>query len=250
MKGKLEAQVDKNNLPKHIVIIMDGNGRWAEQKKLDRVSGHKEGMKSVKAVVEGAKDIGIENITLYAFSAQNWKRPKDEVNALMELLKHYLQKESHKLIEKDIRLNAIGRLWELPRDVYEVLETAIEKSKHCKSLTLTLALSYGGREEIVDAAKEMISLGKIAPEDINQTNFSKFLYTSDLPEPDLLIRTSGELRLSNFMLWQLAYTEIYVTKTLWPNFRKRHLIKAILNYQRRERRFGLTGDQVRKKDVI
>ena len=250
MKGKFESLVDKNNLPAHIVIIMDGNGRWAEQKGLDRISGHREGMKSVRAVVKGAREIGVRNLTLFAFSAQNWKRPKAEVDALMELLKHFLNKETEKLIENEIRLNAIGRLWELPRDVNEVLESTIEKTKHFKGLTLTLALSYGGREEIVDATKKIISHRNIAPEDINQTNFSNYLYTRDLPEPDLLIRTSGELRLSNFMLWQLAYTEIYVTKTLWPNFRKRHLIKAILNYQGRERRFGLTGDQVKKREAI
>jgi len=221
-----------------------------KEKNLDRISGHREGMKSARAVVKGAKDLGVKHITLYAFSAQNWKRPKVEVDALMELLKQYLLKEGNKLIENGISLNAIGRLWELPRDVYEVLADTIEKTRDCNELTLTLALSYGGREEIIDAVKQMISHGNIAPEDINQTNFSKFLYTYDLPEPDLLIRTSGEMRLSNFMLWQLAYTEIYVTKTLWPNFRKRHLIKAILNYQKRERRFGLTGDQVKKREII
>ena len=250
MKGKLESLVDKSNLPAHIVIIMDGNGRWAKQKGLDRISGHREGMKSVRAVVKGAGELGVKNLTLFAFSAQNWKRPKAEVDALMELLKHFLNKETDKLIENDIKLNAIGRLWELPKDVNGVLENSIGKTRHCKGITLTLALSYGGREEIVDAAKKMISQHNTAHKDINQANFSNFLYTRDLPEPDLLIRTSGELRLSNFMLWQLAYTEIYVTKTLWPNFRKRHLIKAILNYQGRERRFGLTGDQVKKREVI
>jgi len=250
MKGKLESLVDKNNLPAHIVIIMDGNGRWAKKKNLDRISGHREGMKSVRAVVKGAKELGVKHITLYAFSAQNWKRPKVEVDALMELLKHYLLNESDKLIENGISLNAIGRLWELPRDVYEVLTQSINKTKNCNELTLTLALSYGGREEIIDGIKEMIFKGNISPEDINQHNFSQFLYTSDLPEPDLLIRTSGEMRLSNFMLWQLAYTEIYVTKTLWPDFRKQHLINAVLNYQKRERRFGLTGEQVKKREVI
>lgn len=250
MKGKLESLVDRNNLPAHIVIIMDGNGRWAKKKNLDRISGHREGMKSVKAVVKGAKELGVKYITLYAFSAQNWNRPKVEVGALMKLLKHYLINEGDKLIENGVSLNAIGRLWELPRDVYEVLLETIDKTKKCKELTLTLALSYGGREEIIDGIKEMVSKGNLAPEDINQNNFSKFLYTDDLPEPDLLIRTSGEMRLSNFMLWQLAYTEIYVTRTLWPNFRKRHLIKAILNYQKRERRFGLTGEQVKKREVI
>ena len=250
MKGKLESYVDPKKLPGHVVIIMDGNGRWAKKKNLDRISGHREGMKSVRAVVKGARDLGIKYITLYAFSAQNWNRPKGEVNALMELLRQYLLKESDKLSENDIRLNAIGRLWELPEDVHRVLTQTIEKTRHCTALTLTLALSYGGREEIVDAVKKIASNGKISPEKINNSNFSNFLYTGDLPEPDLLIRTSGEMRLSNFMLWQLAYTEIYVTKTLWPNFRKRHLVKAILNYQGRERRFGLTGEQVKKREVI
>lgn len=246
MKGKLESYVDPKKLPEHVVIIMDGNGRWAKKKNLDRISGHKEGMKSVRAVMKGARDLGIKHVTLYAFSAQNWNRPKDEVKALMELLKQYLLKEGERLVENDVRLNAIGRLHELPEDVYEVLTQTMEKTRRCKNLTLTLALSYGGREEIVDAVKKITSNGKISPEKINKTNFSNYLYTGDLPEPDLLIRTSGEMRLSNFMLWQLAYTEIYVTKTLWPNFRKRHLVKAILNYQRRERRFGLTGEQVKK----
>lgn len=250
MKGKLESDVDPNKLPKHVVIIMDGNGRWAKKKNLDRISGHKEGMKSVRAVMKGAKDLGIKHMTLYAFSAQNWNRPEEEVKALMELLKQYLLKEGERLLENDIRLNAIGRLWELPGDVYQVLTDTIEKTRNCRELTLTLALSYGGREEIIDAVKRISSDKSISPDDINQSNFSGYLYTSGLPEPDLLIRTSGEMRLSNFMLWQLAYTEIYVTKTLWPNFRKRHLIKAILNYQRRERRFGLTGEQVRKREVI
>lgn len=250
MKGKLESYVDPKKLPEHVVIIMDGNGRWAKKKNLDRISGHREGMKSVRAVVKGAKDLGIKHITLYAFSAQNWSRPKKEVKALMELLRQYLLKEGDKLSENNVRLNAIGRLHELPEDVYEVLTQTMEKTRHCKDLTLTLALSYGGREEIVDAVKKIASNGKLSPEKIDQTNFSNYLYTGDLPEPDLLIRTSGEMRLSNFMLWQLAYTEIYVTKTLWPNFRKRHLVKAILNYQRRERRFGLTGEQVKKRDII
>lgn len=250
MKGKLESFIDRNKLPAHIAIIMDGNGRWAEKKNLDRISGHREGMKSVRSVVKAARDLGIGHITLYAFSAQNWQRPKAEVNALMELLKHYLLKECDKLIENGVRLKAIGRLHELPRDVYEVLVDTIKKTDACREITLTLALSYGGREEIIDAVKQIVSDRRAAPENIDQSSFSRFLYTSDIPDPDLLIRTSGEMRLSNFMLWQIAYTEIYVTRTLWPNFRKRHLIKAILNYQRRERRFGLTGKQIKKREVI
>ena len=249
MKGKTETYLDKSKIPQHIVIIMDGNGRWAKRKGTDRISGHKEGMKSVKAVVKAASELEIKFITLFAFSAQNWQRPKIEVDALMELLKEYLKKEGKKLAENDIKLNAIGRLSELPGDVYNVLTETINITRHCKSLTLTLALSYGGREEIVDAIREIISNGNISPHEIDEISFSKFLYTADLIEPDLLIRTSGELRLSNFLLWQLAYTEIYVTKTLWPDFRKRHLIKAIINYQKRERRFGLTSDQTGKRDV-
>ncbi len=248
--GKFESLIDKDKLPTHIAIIMDGNGRWAKKKNLDRISGHREGMKSVRAVVTAAKDLGIEYVTLYAFSAQNWKRPKNEVNALMELLKHYLLKERGNLIENGIRLNAIGRLRDLPQDVYDVLQDTIELTKNFRKPTLTLALSYGGREEIIDAVKKIMTGGNIHPESISQTNFSQFLYTADMPEPDLLIRTSGEMRLSNFMLWEIAYTEIYITRTLWPNFRKRHLVKAILNYQRRERRFGLTGEQVNKREAI
>lgn len=249
MKRKTETYLDKSKIPQHIVIIMDGNGRWAKRKGTDRISGHKEGMKSVKAVVKAASELEIKFITLFAFSAQNWQRPKVEVDALMELLKEYLKKEGKKLAENDIKLNAIGRLSELPGDVYNVLTETINITRHCKSLTLTLALSYGGREEIVDAIREIISNGNISPHEIDEISFSKFLYTADLIEPDLLIRTSGEVRLSNFLLWQLAYTEIYVTKTLWPDFRKRHLIKAIINYQKRERRFGLTSDQTGKRDA-
>jgi undecaprenyl diphosphate synthase len=249
MKGKLQSLLDMNNLPRHIVIIMDGNGRWANRKGLDRISGHREGMKAVRSVVKAARELGIKSITLYTFSAQNWRRPKDEVDALMELLKQYLIQEGNRLVEKEIRLNAIGRLWELPSDAYRVLVETIERTKDCRGMTLTLALSYGGREEIVDAVKKIMARGDIAPEDLNEEIFSEFLYTAGLPEPDLLIRTSGEMRLSNFLLWQLAYTEIYVTKTLWPDFRKRHLIKAILNYQNRERRFGLTSEQIKKRKI-
>ncbi len=248
MKGKVESLLTQGKLPRHIVVIMDGNGRWANRKGFDRISGHKEGMKSVKSVVKASRDLGIKAVTLFAFSAQNWKRPKSEVDALMKLLKEYLIKEVNRLVEKEIKLNAIGRLWELPSDVHEVLVKTMEKTKLCKEMTLTLALSYGGREEIIDAIKKIISDG-ISPEDLDEDSFSKFLYTSNLPEPDLLIRTSGEIRLSNFLLWQLAYTEIYVTKTLWPDFKKKHLIRALINYQNRERRFGLTSDQIRKREV-
>ena len=250
MKGKLESLIDREKLPLHVAIIMDGNGRWAKNKNLDRISGHREGMKSVRAVVTAAKDLGIRYITLYAFSAQNWQRPKSEVDALMELLKHYLLKERDKLIENGIRLNAIGRLDELPQAVTDVLRDTMEMTRDGREMTLTLALSYGGREEIMDAVKKIIAAGNISSEFIDQPDLSRFLYTEGMPDPDLLIRTSGEMRLSNFMLWQIAYAEIYVTRTLWPNFRKRHLVKAILNYQNRERRFGLTGEQLKKREAI
>jgi len=250
MKGKLESLIDRDNLPSHIAIIMDGNGRWAKNKNLDRISGHREGMKSVRAVVTAAKDLGIGYVTLYAFSAQNWQRPKAEVDALMELLKHYLLKERAKLIENGIRLNAIGRLGDLPASVSDVLRDTIEMTKNGREMTLTLALSYGGREEIVDAVNKILSAGGPSAGPIDVSGFSRLLYTDGMPEPDLLIRTSGEMRISNFMLWQAAYAEIYVTRTLWPNFRKRHLVKAILNYQSRERRFGLTGEQLRKREAI
>ena len=240
-------KLDKKRLPKHVVIIMDGNGRWAERKNLSRISGHREGIKAVSSIVGAGREIGLKYITLFAFSAQNWNRPKKEVLTLMELLKHYLLEEGERLVQQDIRLNAIGRLYQLPGDVRETLESIIEKTKKCKTMTLTLALSYGSREEIVDTVKTIIDKG-IAPKDIDEETINRHLYTSDIPDPDLLIRTSGEMRISNFLLWQLAYTEIYVTKTLWPNFRKRHLIKAIQNYQGRERRFGLTGRQIKKRD--
>jgi undecaprenyl diphosphate synthase len=249
MRKKLDSRIDKANIPAHIAIIMDGNGRWAKRKGIDRISGHREGMKSVRSVVKAASELGIRLVTLYAFSEQNWKRPKVEVDALMELLKQYLLRERDGLVKNGIRLNAIGRLWELPKDVFLVLMETIEMTKQCNSLILTLALSYGGREEIIDAVKEIISRRNILPEDINEQSFSNYLYTLDLPEPDLLIRTSGEFRLSNFLLWQMAYTEIYFTKTLWPDFRKKHLIKALINYQNRERRFGLTSDQTAKRKV-
>ena len=240
-------KIDKKHLPNHVVIIMDGNGRWAERKNLSRITGHREGIKSVSSIVGAGREVGLKYITLFAFSAQNWNRPKKEVLALMELLKQYLIEEGERLVEQDIKLNAIGRLHQLPEDVLKILNSIIIKTKNCKAMTLTLALSYGSREEIVDTMKKLIKKG-IDPDKIDEETISKNLYTADIPDPDLLIRTSGEMRISNFLLWQLAYTEIYVTKTLWPNFRKRHLIKAIQNYQNRERRFGLTGKQIKKRD--
>ncbi len=229
---------------------MDGNGRWAQKNNLDRISGHREGMKSVKSVIQESRKIGIKYLTLYAFSAQNWNRPRPEVNALMELLTFYLLEQGQALLEKDIRLNAIGRLNSLPEDALNVLNQTMELTKDCSAMTLTLALSYGGREEIIDAVKKICDKPNMSSKDINEDFFSNYLYTSDIPDPDLLIRTSGEHRISNLLLWQLAYTEIYFTKTLWPDFRKRHLVKAISNYQNRERRFGLTAEQLKTREVI
>ena len=233
------------SIPRHVVIIMDGNGRWARRKNLDRLIGHREGIKSARSVVRTAREIGIEYVTLYTFSAQNWKRPGKEVFALMELLRHYLSNEGEKLLAQNTRLNAIGDLSNLPQDIRELLDHVMKMTEKCDSLTITLALSYGGREEIINAVNSIIAEGKQTP--VSEGEFEKYLYTSCLPEPDLLIRTGGEMRLSNFLLWQLAYAEIYVTKTLWPNFRRRHLLKAIANYRNRERRFGLTGEQIRKQ---
>lgn len=250
MKGKLESQLIKGQLPKHIAIIMDGNGRWASKRGLIRIMGHQEGMKSVKSVIKAAHDLGIKAVTLYAFSVQNWRRPESEVNSLMKLLKEYLIKEGKTLIERGIRLKVIGRMGDLPQDVREVLEDIVEKSKSGDEMILTLALSYGGREEIVDAVREIMSRRDLFQDDISVDTFSRYLSTSDLPELDLLIRTSGEMRVSNFLLWQIAYAEIYVTNTLWPDFRRRHLIKALLHYQNRERRFGLTSEQIRKREAL
>ena len=247
MKKNPKKTIDMRNVPDHVVIIMDGNGRWAEKRRLSRITGHREGMKSVSSIVKTGKEVGIKYITLFAFSVQNWNRPKKEVSALMDLLKQFLIQEGPKLLDQDIRLNAIGRLNKLPKEARDTLKKIMDMTRNCKSLTLTLALSYGSREEIVDAVRKVAEKG-YNPRNINEKTIGKYLYTADLPDPDLLIRTSGEMRISNFLLWQLAYTEIYVTKTLWPNFRRRHFLNAIMNFQDRERRFGLTGKQIKRRD--
>ncbi len=246
MKEKRNDSI-RTSVPRHVVIIMDGNGRWAQQKDLERIDGHREGMKSTRSVVSEAIEIGIKYLTLYAFSAQNWKRPEDEVFSLMDLLRNYLENEAENLLSRDIRLNAIGNLSNLPSDIGDLLESVMKMTEHCNSLTLTLALSYGSREEIVAAVNRIIRSGRKQP--VTEQDFQQHLYTSGLPEPDLLIRTGGEMRLSNFLLWQLAYSEMYVTRTPWPNFRKRHLRKAIGNYRDRERRFGLTGEQIQSRGL-
>lgn len=240
-------EIDKDKLPKHIAIIMDGNGRWAKKKLLNRISGHIRGVDAVREVVTACRELGIKVLTLYALSTENLRRPKDEVTALMGLLKEYLLKEREEMIENNIRLCAIGRLEDLPSDVRVTLQEMIKKTEHCDGMILNLALSYGGRAEILHAAKGIISdlrEGKMKPEELTEQRFSQYLWTWGLPDPDLLIRTSGEFRISNFLLWQIAYTELYVTETLWPDFNREELLKAIADYQSRERRFGLTSEQL------
>ncbi|OAG27139.1 isoprenyl transferase [Thermodesulfatator autotrophicus] len=239
--------LDPNKIPAHVAIIMDGNGRWAKARLLPRIMGHREGMKSVRAVVEVARKVGIKVLTLYAFSKENWQRPKEEVSFLMNLLAEYLQKEVDELHEKDIQIRAIGEIELLPRQVLELLEKAVKKTKKNQGLILNLALSYGGRAEIARAARliaEACLKGDLKPDEINEDMFSRFLYTANLPDPDLLIRTSGEKRISNFLLYQCAYTEFYFTPTLWPDFREREFIEALKDYQARERRFGKISEQV------
>ncbi|QKJ29108.1 isoprenyl transferase [Mucilaginibacter mali] len=243
-----KEQIDLSKLPKHIAIIMDGNGRWAKGKGKLRVFGHHNGVVSVSDVVEGAGEIGIDYLTLYTFSAENWNRPKLEVAAIMELLVSTINKEIKKLMDNNVRLNAIGDLEMLPGKCYKELMGAIEKTSKNTGLTLTLALSYGSRREIMHAAQQIankVLKGELKPEDITEDVFSANLYTYNMPDPELLIRTSGEYRISNYLLWQIAYAELYFTNKLWPDFRREDLYEAILDYQQRERRFGKTSEQVK-----
>ena len=236
-------------LPKHVAVIMDGNGRWAEERGFPRAAGHQAGIASLRDVTRSSRELGIEYLTVYAFSTENWKRPKHEVSMLFRLLLKMLREELNEMLENGVRLNAIGQTNALPKIVQQELFRAIERTSQNKGLTLTLALSYSGRWDLV-RAMQMLALdirrGKISPEDISEPVVRSYLTTSDLPDPDLLVRTSGELRLSNFMLWELAYSEIHVTKTFWPDFRRNSLYEAIREYQKRERRFGLTGEQLKK----
>jgi undecaprenyl diphosphate synthase len=235
------------HLPQHVAIIMDGNGRWAKKRALPRVAGHNEGIKSVRTVVEAAGDLGIKVLTLYTFSKENWLRPRQEVSALMKLLVSTLRKEIDELVEKNVQLRAIGNIEDLPEGAYHELLIGIERTKHNTGLILNLALSYSGRQEIVDAVREIaqkVKAGIIQPEEIGEQALAAHLHTYDISDPDLLIRTSGESRISNFLLWQLAYTEIFVTKTHWPDFRKDEFYDALLNYLSRERRFGRVSEQV------
>ncbi len=233
-------------LPRHVAIIMDGNGRWALERGLPRVEGHRQGIQSVREVVTVAVCLGIPYVTLYAFSMENWRRPQAEIQALMRLLQYYLWRELPELQRRNIRLRAIGKLTALPRRVQQVLRRAVEATAANTGLTLTLALSYSGRWDILRAVQLIaidVRRGKLSPEDITEERFASYLLTHDLPEPDLIIRTSGEMRLSNFLLWESAYAEIYVSNLYWPDFRRHAFYQALLDYLRRERRFGMTAEQ-------
>jgi len=226
---------------KHVAVIMDGNGRWASRRKLPRIAGHRAGAKSVQEAIKGAKESGVKILTLYAFSTENWKRPKHEVQALFKLLENYIDAQADNLIKNNIKLSVIGRVEGLPESVWNRLKAVMERTKDNTSLTLNLALNYGARTEIVDAVRAIVSdcaSKRIRPEDIDEKSFSGYLYTKDLPDPDLLIRTSGEMRLSNFLLWQLSYSELYISKKLWPDFKRRDFLEAVKEYQSRQRRYG------------
>jgi undecaprenyl diphosphate synthase len=240
-------QIDFLKLPKHIAIIMDGNGRWAKEKGKLRIFGHRSGVHSVRDVVEGAGEIGIKYITLYTFSAENWSRPKLEVSAIMELMVSTIHKEIDNFMKNNIKLNAIGDLKMLPGKCYQELNSAIKKTSANTGIVLTLALSYSSRREIVQAAKNIacrVRNGELNIDNIDEETFENNLYTSGMPDPELLIRTSGEYRISNYLLWQIAYAELYFTPKLWPDFRREDLFEAIIDYQKRERRFGMTSEQL------
>lgn len=240
-------KIDPKKLPKHVAIIMDGNGRWARKKAMNRIRGHEEGAESVRVIVRTSREIGISWLTLYAFSEENWRRPKYEIKALMTLLKRFLKSELDEMLENGIRFQVIGRIHKLPDHIQRVLNETIEKTSQNRDMVLTLALSYGGRQEIFDTIQKIakrIESGDITSGEITEQLISDTLYTAGMPDPDLLIRTSAEYRVSNFLLWQIAYTEIYIDPTLWPDFRKEEYLKAIEGYQRRERRFGATGEQI------
>ncbi len=241
-EADLLAQVDLDRLPRHIAVIMDGNGRWAKRRRLPRIAGHRAGISAVRQAVEACARLGVPYLTLYAFSVENWKRPHTEIKLLMSLLREYLKKEIGELNRQNIRLGVIGRTQELPKPVLQDLQNALDRTRQNKGMRLTLALNYGARAELVDAVCELLAdsqrNGAIT---VSEAMLNAHLYTRDLPDPDLLIRTSGELRLSNFLLWQIAYAELWVTETLWPDFTQMDLFQAIIDYQKRERRYGGLG---------
>jgi undecaprenyl diphosphate synthase len=243
-----ERRIRAEAIPHHVAIIMDGNGRWAERRGLDRNQGHRAGIESVRAVVRAAHELGVRVLTLYAFSTENWSRPKDEVDALMGLLEHYLDAEIDELDRNGVQLRAMGRLERLPDAARAKLEQAIARTRDNAEMIVLFALSYGGRTEIADAARKLardVEQGKLDPDSIDEKGFAERLYEPGIPDPDLLIRTGGDARLSNFLLWQVAYTELHVTDVMWPDFRKADLVEAIWQFQQRERRYGLTSEQVR-----
>ncbi|MBE9535754.1 MAG: isoprenyl transferase [Proteobacteria bacterium] len=246
------SELSRETIPQHIAIIMDGNGRWAKKRLMNRINGHRKGMDAVKDVVLAAREAGVSYLTLFAFSSENWKRPPEEVKALMLLLGKYLKSELPLMMDKGIRLRAVGNIEKIPPKERAVLQDSLDKTSKNSDMVLSLALSYGGRGEIVSAARslaEKVQAGSLSLEDIDEDSFASNLLTSDVPDPDLLIRTSGEMRISNFLLWQLAYTELYFTETLWPDFGRDDLIAAISDFQSRERRFGKTSDQLVEKKV-
>ncbi len=244
--------IDPERLPKHIAIIMDGNGRWAKKRMMPRILGHREGVKTVDRIVTFARKAGISALTLYSFSSENWLRPKDEVSALMGILNEYIKNELTRMLREDIRFHTIGHIDHLPQTTQDLINDAKEKTKNNKGLILTLALSYGSQQEMLEAVKRIAAMtkaGEIGEGEIDEKLFESLLDTKDLPGIDLLVRTSGEIRISNFLLWQIAYSELYFTDTLWPDFKEDDLVKAIIEYQKRERRFGMTTEQlVNKKE--
>jgi undecaprenyl diphosphate synthase len=243
-----DSSLINDRIPRHIAVIMDGNGRWAQSRGISRNEGHKKGLDALRTVIRSANDLGVRWLTLYAFSLENWNRPKLEVASLMGLLERYLELEIDEVMEKGIQLRSIGRPDRLPTRLRKQVDEAIERTRNNSNMTLVFALSYGGRSEIVDATRKLLrdaELGKIDPERIDEKTFAAYLYDPEVPDPDLLIRTGAELRVSNFLLWQIAYTEIYSTDVMWPDFGARELMDAVRDYQNRERRFGLTSEQVR-----
>jgi undecaprenyl diphosphate synthase len=249
----VDAVLLNDKLPRHLAIIMDGNGRWAKARMLPRIMGHRKGVQTVRLIVEECSRLGIGYLTLFAFSAENWSRPKSEVRSLMTLLKKYIKMEVPRMMRNQIRFNVIGNRADLPEDVASGLDDAMKATADNHGMTLTLALSYGSRQELLHAAKRVavdIQRGILSLDELGEDSFSQYLYTAGLPDPDLLVRTSGEMRISNFLLWQLAYAELYFTEINWPDFNRDELYKALVDYQQRERRFGLTSDQLKSDPAL
>jgi len=249
ISSPLLEKLDLTQMPRHIAVIMDGNGRWAKKKLLPRIQGHWEGVKTVDRIVSLCRKLDIEALTLYSFSDENWNRPPVEINTLMKILDYYLNKELERMKNENIRFHTIGQVEELPLEIQKLLAHAKNYTSDCDGMTLTLALSYGGRQEILKSVQQIankVRTGELRVEDIDYSVFESFLQTNSLPEPDLLIRTSGEMRISNFLLYQIAYTELHYTKVLWPEFKEEDLLRAIIDFQKRERRFGMTQEQIIK----